>query len=62
MNLSEFNALKLFDSAKDSKGRVAKIYDIDRATRSVKTSRCGGCWRHYRDVKLVKRTEEESKE
>lgn len=52
MTLQEFMNLRLDDPVLDSRKRIAKVYDIDRSKRTIKTSRFGGCWRGFRDVEL----------
>lgn len=52
MTVQEYRNLRLNDSVLDEKGNITKVYDIDRNTRTVKTSRYGNRWRDFHEVEL----------
>ena len=52
MTVKEYRNLRLNDSVIDEKGKITKVYDIDRNTRTVKTSRYGNRWRDFHEVEL----------
>lgn len=52
MNILEFRKLKLDDPVLDSTGKLVKVFDIDWNRMTVKTSKFGGAWRSFRDVRL----------